>query len=78
MSQVLESPTLTEDQLRLLSRLCMPQKLVCRELGIDIWALKARTRRLMAKFGVENQRALLVKALRLGLVDLDSIDYREF
>jgi len=78
MSEVMERPALTEEQLELLTKLCIPQKVLCQEMGLSALALQARIRRLQVRFGVENQRSLLVKALRLGIVSLESMEYREF
>ena len=78
MTQVRKRPALTDEQLELLTKLCIPQKVLCQEMGLGKVALQARIRRLQIRFGVENQRALLVKVLRLGIVSLESISYREF
>jgi DNA-binding NarL/FixJ family response regulator len=78
MNQVAEKPALTDEQLELLTKLCIPQKVLCLEMGLSELALQARIRRLVNRFGVENQRALLVKALRLGIIDLEFVVYREF
>ena len=78
MSQVAERPALTEEQLELLTNLCIPQKVLCQEMGLSELALQARIRRLVVRFGVENQRALLIKMLKLGVISLESIKYREF
>ena len=78
MSRVMERPALTVEQVELLTKLCIPQKVLCQEMGISGLALQARINRLLVRFGVENQRALLVKVLKLGIVRLESVEYREF
>ena len=78
MSQIMERPALTDEQLKLLTKLCIPQKILCQEMGISRLALQARIRRLLVRFGVENQRALLVKVLKSGIVSLESMEYKEF
>ena len=69
---------LTAFDLVLIKQLCLPHKIICANIGISHGALRVRLNRLMQKLGVENQRALLVKALQLHTISIDEIVYREF
>lgn len=69
---------MTENELELVKLICMPQKLACEKLGISVNAFRCRTTRLMKKYGVENQRALIIKVIKAGLLAIESIEYRNF
>lgn len=69
---------LSDDEFQLLKQLCLPNKVVCQNLKINSGALRMRVARLLVKVGVENRRALIIKALRLRLVTVSSFMCREF
>ena len=69
---------ITASDLELIWQLCLPHKIICQKMGISHTALRARIRRLMQKMGVENQRALIVKALHLQLISIENLTYRSF
>ncbi len=69
---------MTANELELVKLLCLPQKLACDKLGISDNAFRCRTTRLMRKYGVENQRALIVKMVKIGILPIESIEYRDF
>ena len=68
----------TDSDLELIMQLCLPHKIICENMGVSHMALRKRTERLMLRMGVENQRALIVKALQLQLVSIDTLSIREF
>lgn len=69
---------MTESELELVKLLCLPHKLICEKLGISYGALKTRVKRVMDKYGVENQRALIVKVLVMDWLHITDFEYREF
>ena len=76
----LTKPTeeLSIDEVALLENLCLPYKLICQDLDIKPEALRHRIFRLMEKMGVENRTALVVKSLKLGIININQLKVREF
>ena len=56
----------------------MPYKVISERTGMDSGAVSMGVTRLLAKFEVENRMALVVKLIKLGLVNIDQLVYREF
>ncbi len=68
----------TTDELFLIRQLCLPYKIVAQNMGLDSAALRMRITRLAVKLGVENRTALVVKALKMGLITLNQLILREY
>ena len=73
-----ETFTLTDTDIALIRQLCLPHKIISRGMGISHTALTTKIWRLCSKLGVENQRALIIKALELGIVTIENFTYRKF
>jgi len=65
---------ITDADLDLIRKICLPYKLIGHSNGLG---LEMKVSRLLRKFGVDNRAALVVKALKLGLVTLDQLQYRD-
>lgn len=70
--------SVTAKEAELFPLLCLPYKVISERTGMDSGAVSMGVTRLLAKFEVENRMALIVKLLRLGLVNIDQLVYREF
>ena len=68
----------SEADLELVRQLCLPYKVICQNFSLSEGALNMRVKRLLGKFGVENQRSLIVRVIQLGLLPAESFAYREF
>uniref|UniRef100_A0A6H1Z7Q7 Uncharacterized protein n=1 Tax=viral metagenome TaxID=1070528 RepID=A0A6H1Z7Q7_9ZZZZ len=75
-NMVASNGRLTVDDIELIKQLCLPSKIVSQNLSVG--GIRMRTFRLAGKLGVENRASIIVKALKLGLVSLDELTYREF
>ena len=78
MVLAVELDKITKEDVELIKRLCLPNKVIGLFFGEDVDTIGMRVMRLAAKLKVENRRAVIVKALKLGLVTVDELDYREF
>lgn len=74
----LRSYKLTDKDLALIRQLCLPYKIISQDAGVSDIVTKKRVGRLAAKLKVENRAAIIVKALKLDLVTIDELTYREF
>ena len=77
-SEPLQEWGLIATDLELIKQLCLPDKIIVQNLGSSRAAISMRITRIGVKLGVENRTALLVKALMLGLVNLDQLVYRSY
>lgn len=71
-------PDVTESELDLIKRLCVPLKITAAELETNYNTVRIRVKRLQDKFGVENMRALIIKAIKLGFLTVGDFKYREY
>lgn len=71
------SKELTPKELALIKQLCLPNKIIAQNLNIEVPTVKMRVARLATKFGAETRAAIMVKALKRGLVTIDELAYRE-
>ncbi len=78
VTEIAETYEITVTDIELIKRLCLPYKITSVSMGISQTALSTKIWRLCAKLGVENQRALIIKVLELGIVDLSDFTYREY
>ena len=69
---------LTVTELVLVKHLCLPNKILCERFKLTPSALKMRINRIAVKLGVENRTAIIVKSLKLGIVEIDQLVYRKF
>lgn len=69
---------LTVQDLALIRRLGLPNKIIGQHFGISDAAVSMKITRLAIKLGVENRTAIIIRALRLGLVKAAELSYREF
>ena len=69
-------PYLTKRQLQVLALLCegLPNKLICRELGISAGTCKAHMSSILRELGVGSRLQAVVAARRLGLLDANGED----
>lgn len=70
--------TINDTERETLVHLCLPTKVICPELGVTQTAWETRVWRLLARFGVENKRALIIKALQLKMVSITDFTYRDY
>lgn len=63
--------------IELLAHVCLPDKITSSKLSISADTIRKRVERLKLKFGVENRASLVVKAVKLGLVPISALQYRE-
>ena len=70
--------TLTNGDLDFIRQLCLPYKIIGQNMKLDNPAIRMRVSRLAVKLGVETRTALVVKAVKLGLVHIDELAFREF
>ena len=69
---------LTSFEVKLITQLGLPNKIISENLGISDKAISMKLTRLALKLGVENRTAVIIKALGIGLITLDQLVYREF
>jgi len=69
---------LTDSDLELVKQLCLPDKIIAENLGVSHLVIRQRITRICIKFGVENRRAVIVRALELDLISLDQFVYRDY
>ncbi len=69
---------ITNKELELALLLCLPCKIISGRLGLADAITRKRVARLLAKFEVENRTSLIVKLLKLDLIGIDQLVYREF
>ena len=75
---VIGKQRLTIGDLELIKQLCLPDKVISYNIGLSSVNVRKRISRLAFRFGVENRTALLVRALKLGLVGVDELVFREY
>ncbi len=68
----------SEVDLELIKRLCLSYKEIGADLQIPATTANERIARLIVKFGVESRTAVVVRALKLGLVTVDQLIYRNY
>ena len=64
---------LTDSDLALIKTLCLPNKVISQMFGDSPAAVSMQVTRIGAKLGVENRTAIVIKALRLGLITIDQL-----
>ncbi len=69
---------MTDRELELLPLLCLPYKIIGQHIGMDSGTVSVSITRLLAKFKVENRMALIVKLLKLDILNIDQLTIREF
>ncbi len=69
---------ITATEIEMIKQLCLPYKIIAGNMEMSQTALSSRIWRICAKLGVENQRALIIKALGLGMVNVTDFTYREY
>ena len=75
---VLMPAQLTVGDLDFIKMLCLPYKIIGQSTGLDNPAIRMRVSRLAVKLGVETRTAIVVKAIKLGIVQIDEMAFREF
>lgn len=71
--------TLSNSDLRLVKLLCLPNKVIADNLGVSSAnAVGVLISRIGDKLFVENRTAIVVRALRLGLISIDQLVYRSY
>lgn len=82
MAMVLEANKIlngiTDKDLELIKQLCLPYKIICQNMELNQGTVRLRVKRLISKMGVESRTALVVKAIKLGLVSIDELPMREY
>jgi hypothetical protein len=78
MVMVANKTEITNGDLELIKQFCLPHKIIRQNMNLTKGALDMRTKRLMDKMGVENRTALVVMALKLGLVTIDELSVRTY
>jgi len=73
-----KKPHTHETERETIRQLCLPTHIACQNLDITPVAWEWRVRRILLKFGVENEKALIIKAIKLGIVPVESFMYRNF
>ena len=68
----------TDSDLELIKHLCLPDKVVSQVLATSHVAVRRRISRVGIKLGVENRTAMIVKALKLDLITIDQLVYRDY
>jgi DNA-binding NarL/FixJ family response regulator len=68
---------ITAHDLALIRQLCMENKVIAQNTRTSEQVVKNRVNRLATKLGVENRTAIVIKALKLGLLALSELAYRE-
>lgn len=68
----------SESSLELIRLLCLPDKIIGQYLKISPAAVAMRITRISIKLGVENRTSVVVKALELGLVNIDQLVRRDY
>lgn len=64
----------TEREKEILRRLCLPNRVIAKELNISLSTVKSHLRRLLNKFyWVENRTALLYEALNQNVIQLEQV-----
>ena len=71
-------PKVSEEDLALIRLLCLPYKIIGEKFGVPAATVNMRVTRLIIRFGVENRMAIVVKALKFGLVTVDQLVYRNY
>lgn len=69
---------ISDSDLGLIKQLCLPNKIISGNLEISPAAVSMQITRIGDKLGVENRTAIVIKALKLGLVNLDQLVYRSY
>ena len=78
VSETAMQSKISEADLVLIRQLCLPDKIIGRNLEISPAAVSMRITRIGVKLGVENRTAVVVKALELGLLTIDQLIYRDY
>jgi DNA-binding NarL/FixJ family response regulator len=68
---------LTVGELALIKQLCLPNKIIAQNEKTSEQVIKNRISSLAERVGVDSRAAIVVKALKLGLVALSDLVYRE-
>lgn len=74
----IKSGAITETDLKLIVLLGLPDAIIGHKLHILPGAVSMRISRVAVKLGVENRTALIIKALKLGLVTTSQLSYRDY
>lgn len=69
---------ITDSEMGLIIQLGLPNKIISQNLGISAMAVGMKINRISTKLGVENRTAIIIKALRLSLITIDQLVFREF
>ena len=69
---------ISESNLKLIKLLCLPDKVIGQYLQLSPAAVAMRITRTSVKLGVENRTAIVVRALKLGLVNIDQLTCRDY
>ncbi len=70
--------SLSEEELVLVKQLCLPYKPISVVMNMDTPMLRMRVMRLAAKMKVAGKTAVVIKCLKLGLIDIDDLVYQEY
>lgn len=77
-AETLKAYKLTKSEVELISMIGLPDKIICVKFDILRGALSMRLTRIAIKLGVESRVAILVKALKLGIVAPKQLQYRDY
>lgn len=69
---------ITDSDVELIKCLCLPNKTIASTLSIPSTAIGMKLARLAIKMKVENRTTIVIKALKLGIITIDQLVYREF
>lgn len=69
---------ITEYEVVLIKKACLPNKILNEKMGLKLEALRAQYHRLEQKMGVENRQSLIIMAIKLGIVRAEDIEFRQF
>lgn len=69
---------ISDAELEIIKQLGLPNKIISQNIGIAETYIAVKVTRIAAKLGVENRTAIVIKALKLGLITIDQLVFREF